>query len=146
MLEGFETHLVTSAARISPVSDESLEGDMLRRHLHQLGVRMHTGVTLTSIEDDAVRGETEFGDPWSLPARGVVLVTQQKSHDALFLELSADPDALAAAGITSLHRVGDAVAPRMPSESVFDGHRLARELESPDPSVPLPFLRERPAL
>ncbi len=32
----------------------------------------------------------------------------------------------------------------MPSEAVFDGHRLARELDGSDPSVPLPYLRERP--
>jgi len=146
VLEGYETHLVTSQPRISPVSDDSLEGDMLRRHLHRLGVRMHTSVTVTAIGADAVRGETEFGDPWTLPALGVVLVTQQKSDDALYLELLADPQALAGAGITSIHRIGDAVAPRMPSEAVFDGHRLAREIESDDPSVPLPFLRERPAL
>ena len=25
-----------------------------------------------------------------------------------------------------------------------DGHRLAREIDSPDPSRPLPYLRERP--
>ncbi len=145
-LEGYETHLVTTGQRISPVSDDSLEGDMLRRHLHGLGVHLHTQVTVTSIAPERVHGEGEFGEPWSLPAQGVVLVTQQRSDDALYLELLADPDGLAAAGITALHRVGDAVAPRMPSESIFDGHRLAREIESPDPSVPLPFLRERPAL
>jgi len=42
--------------------------------------------------------------------------------------------------------IGDAVAPGMPSEAVFDGHRLARELESADPMVPMPWLRERPSL
>ena len=30
------------------------------------------------------------------------------------------------------------------AEAIFDGHRLARELESPDPLVALPYLRERP--
>ena len=28
-------------------------------------------------------------------------------------------------------------------DSVFDGHRLAREIDSPNPAMPLPFIRER---
>jgi dimethylamine/trimethylamine dehydrogenase len=144
--EGWETHLVTTRSQISPVSDESLEGDMLRRHLHRLGVVFHLSVTVTGLDDAGVHGESEYGDPWSLAADGVVLVTQQASDDALHAELMADPAALDAAGITAVHLVGDAVAPRMPSEAVFDGHRLAREIEGADPSVPLPFLRERPTV
>jgi dimethylamine/trimethylamine dehydrogenase len=42
-----------------------------------------------------------------------------------------------------VYRIGDAVAPRLLSEAVFDGHRLAREIDSPDPETPLPYRRER---
>jgi dimethylamine/trimethylamine dehydrogenase len=73
----------------------------------------------------------------------VVLVTQQASEDGLYLELTGDPAALAAAGIGAVYRIGDAVAPRLLSEAIFDGHRLAREIDSPDPAVPLPYRRER---
>ena len=31
----------------------------------------------------------------------------------------------------------------MISEAIFDGHRLAREIDGPDPAVALPFDRER---
>jgi dimethylamine/trimethylamine dehydrogenase len=31
----------------------------------------------------------------------------------------------------------------MISEAIFDGHRLAREIDGPDPAIPLPFDRER---
>jgi dimethylamine/trimethylamine dehydrogenase len=31
----------------------------------------------------------------------------------------------------------------MISEAIFDGHRLAREFDGPDPSIPPPFDRER---
>jgi hypothetical protein len=31
----------------------------------------------------------------------------------------------------------------MISEAIFDGHRLAREIGGPDPTVALPFDRER---
>jgi hypothetical protein len=29
------------------------------------------------------------------------------------------------------------------ASGIFDGHRLAREIDSPDPAIPLPFIRER---
>ena len=32
---------------------------------------------------------------------------------------------------------------RLVVDSVFDGHRLAREIDSPHPEMPLPFIRER---
>jgi len=35
------------------------------------------------------------------------------------------------------------VAPRIIAEAIFDGHRLAREIDSPNPALPLPYLRER---
>ena len=31
------------------------------------------------------------------------------------------------------------------ADAILDGHRLAREIDSPDPAMPLPHLRERPA-
>ena len=145
-LDGFETHLVTPLPVVSPVSDATLEGGFLRRHLHAVGVRAHRGVTVHAFDGSVVSGEDEYGEPWSLPADGLVLVTQQASDDALYRELTGDPDALARNGIRAVYRVGDAVAPRMPSEAVFDGHRLGRELESADPAVPLPYRRERVVL
>jgi len=45
-----------------------------------------------------------------------------------------------------VHLIGDAVAPRIISEAVFDGHRLAREIDRPDPGRPVPYLRETPDL
>jgi dimethylamine/trimethylamine dehydrogenase len=185
--EGFEVTVVTTFAVLSPVSDETLEGDMLRAHLHRAGVRVQHATTITGISAGpaegggpgpaggeggpgpalgegrarpaggegrarpaggeggpwSVLGHDRYGEPWSAGCDGVVLVTQQVSDDSLYLELAARPAALAAAGISALHRVGDAVAPRLLSEAIFDGHRLARELDSPDPAMPVPYRRER---
>jgi dimethylamine/trimethylamine dehydrogenase len=141
--EGFEVHLVTPFPVVSPVSDETLEGEELRHHLHERGVVVHRDVTVTAVGPGLVGGHDEFGEPWSLAASGVVLVTMQVADDALYRELAADPDALRDAGIEGLHRIGDCLAPRMISEAVFDGHRLAMEIESDDPDVALPYARER---
>jgi dimethylamine/trimethylamine dehydrogenase len=143
--------VVTTFAVLSPVSDETLEGEMLRAHLHQAGVRVAHATTITQIAPGPVgghrgpwlvQGRDRYGDPWSAGCDGVVLVTQQASDDRLYLELAGDPAALAAAGIGAVHRIGDAVAPRLLSETIFDGHRLAREIDSPDPATPLPYRRE----
>ncbi len=135
-LEGYDVHLVTSHPVVSPVSDGTLEGDFLRRHLHQAGVRMHTGVTLTDIDAQGVRGETSLGEPWSLAEASVVLVTHRVSDDKLARELRDRG--------MEVHVVGDAMLPSMVSEAVFDGHRLAREIDGPHPDYPLAYLRERP--
>jgi dimethylamine/trimethylamine dehydrogenase len=142
-IEGLEVHLVTSLDVVSPISDLTLEGPMLRQHLHEAGVTMHRGVTVLAVDQGLVTGEDEFEEPWSLEADGLVLVTQQVSDDALYHELASDPAASELAGIEAVYRIGDCVAPRMISEAIFDGHRLAREIDGSDPSVALPFDRER---
>jgi dimethylamine/trimethylamine dehydrogenase len=70
----------------------------------------------------------------------------RRSDDALYRALEADPDALASAGIRGLHRIGDCVVPRLIADAIFDGHRLAREIDEANPAVPLPFIRERRTL
>ena len=144
--EGFEVTVVTTFDVLSPVSDATLEGDMLRAHLHRAGVRVRPATTITGIGPGQVTGHDQHGEPWSAPCDGIVLVTQQVSRDALYLELATGEPALAAAGITGLYRIGDAVAPRMISEAVFDGHRLAREIDAKEPDQPAPYLRERAEL
>lgn len=140
--EGLEVELVTPLDVVSPISDLTVEGPLLRQALHDVGVRMHRGVTITRVEERRVSGEDEFGEPWSLEADGIVLVTQQVSEDALYRGLVADPSALADAGIERVIRIGDCVAPRMISEAVFEGHRLAREIDLPDPMAVRTFDRE----
>jgi len=73
----------------------------------------------------------------------VVLCTQRISDDALYREVKADKARLEQEGIEAVYVIGDASAPRMIVDSVFDGHRLAREIDSPNPAMPLPFIRER---
>jgi dimethylamine/trimethylamine dehydrogenase len=73
----------------------------------------------------------------------VVLATQRLSNDELYHELKSDKAALEREGIEAVYLLGDAAAPRMLVDSIFDGHRLAREIDSPNPAMPLPFIRER---
>jgi hypothetical protein len=53
-------HLVTTYPVVSPISDGTLEGPMLRRHLHEVGVTATRDVTITSFADGKVVGCDEF--------------------------------------------------------------------------------------
>jgi dimethylamine/trimethylamine dehydrogenase len=142
-VDGFSVDFVTSLEDISPFSHETLEQVFLKERLHEVGVRMHRTVRLDRIEAGGVACEDEFGEPVELEADAFVLVTQRLSNDGLYLELKAGADTLADEGIEALDRIGDCVAPRLISEAIFDGHRLAREIDSESPALPLPYLRER---
>jgi dimethylamine/trimethylamine dehydrogenase len=141
--DGFEVELVTCHDLVSPLSDETLEGALLRQHLHDAGIGMRTGVLLTGIQPGHLTARDHLGAPLELEADAVVLVTQRLSNEDLFLSLKKDEDALSAQGIEALYRIGDCVAPRLIAEAVFEGHRLAREIDADDPSIPLPYKRER---
>jgi dimethylamine/trimethylamine dehydrogenase len=142
-LDGLEVVLLTSLAVVAPLCEHTLERELLCERLAGLGVEMRVSTMVGAIGPDAVTAADAFGRAFELGADGVVLVTQRVSDEALYLELAADPAALDAAGVEALYRIGDCVAPRLLADVIFDGHRLAREIDAPDPAVPLPHLQER---
>ena len=133
--EGRQVELVTGYDAIAPFCAETLEDVLIRERLHACGVAMRTSTVLTGIEPGKLTCEDAHGEPLEIAAAGVVLVTQRVSQDALFHELDGRREAV--------FRIGDCVAPRLLAEVVFDGHRLAREIDAEDPEVALPYLRER---
>ena len=138
--QGRRVRLITPFAVVSPVADETMDGTYLRPALREAGVTCTTGVTLRAVDAGHVRCEVS-GETVDFPADSVVLVTYRESDDVLYRELRDRPDDLEDAGISAVYRTGDCVAPRMLHDTVFDGHRLAREFDtSPDPHVPLPAL------
>ncbi|MGI8422251.1 MAG: FAD-dependent oxidoreductase, partial [Gaiellaceae bacterium] len=147
-LEGKKVTLVTQLGTIAPYMHFTLEAPNMHRKLHKLGVEIVPYHVVTAIEPGKVTSahvyDTE-GHTSSWDVDGVVLVTQRRSNEALYRELqdSVGMDALKAEGVTSLYRIGDCEAPRLIADSVFSGHRLAREIDADDPSIPLPYIRER---
>ena len=74
-------------------------------------------------------------------ADAVVLVTQRISQDSLYRELAASrPRCSSRPGSKAVYRAGDCVAPRVLGDAIFDGHRLAREIDgaAPGRAAPLP--------
>jgi dimethylamine/trimethylamine dehydrogenase len=145
---GKRVTFVTSYAEVGPYLFYTLEGVRMNRLLHSLGVELVTHHELEEIAPGRVRGHRIYDEqrPREWACDAVLLCTMRRSRSALYRSLESDPAALAAEGIGALYRIGDCLVPRVAAEAVFDGHRLAREIDSPNPAVPLPFIRERRVL
>jgi dimethylamine/trimethylamine dehydrogenase len=143
--EGKQVSYVTPFETIAPFTEFTLEHAGLNAALRADGVKISTGHFLSQLSE----GTATVSDRWDQAATrevsidSVVLVTQRRSEDSLYRELAARPEALQEAGIEAIYQIGDSVAPAMIAEATFSGHRLAREIDSANPAVPLPFLRER---
>ena len=88
-------------------------------------------------------GRTMSSDLVPLDCDALVLVTTRVSNTELYDGLKARRDEWAENEIGDVYRIGDCHAPRHITNAIFDGHRLAREFDSPHPQYPLPFIRER---
>jgi dimethylamine/trimethylamine dehydrogenase len=144
--EGREVTIATPALQVSQWTDNTLEQRHVQRRLVSLGVEIATQRRLEAIG----AGEVELsclvtGRRETRPAASVVLVTARLPEDALYRDLMAAPEALAAAGIVSVARIGDCLAPATIAAAVYAGHRYARELDAPAPQG-APFARELAAL
>jgi dimethylamine/trimethylamine dehydrogenase len=139
---GAAVRLVTPLVAVAPYLDRTLEGRPVRERLDVLAVEQLADTELVRIEgqESVLR---RYAREFPVPADMVVLVTQRCSNDALLRELRSDVGALEREGVEAVYAIGDCVAPRFIADCVFDGHRLAREIDSPNPARPLPYLRER---
>jgi dimethylamine/trimethylamine dehydrogenase len=140
---GHDVVLITPLVQVSPYLDVTAEGPRLRAQLYKMGVDMRTQTIVTAAEQDSVLLQHDYGTEENLSADALVLVTARLSNATLRDELLADPAALEQEGIEAVYGIGDCIAPRQIGENIFDGHRLAREIDTPNPEVPLPYIRER---
>jgi dimethylamine/trimethylamine dehydrogenase len=144
-LEGYEVSLVTPYDSMAPYTHLTLESPRLNRKLRTLGVKIHSEEIVTRINSGSITTQ----DIWDTTAveeksaDAIVLVTQRRSNDHLYTALDGNRGPVVEAEISGLYAIGDCVSPSLIAESIFSGHRLAREIDSPDPSRPLPFIRER---
>ena len=142
--EGREVLLVTPFPDIGPYMDHTGERVYMEKTLYDLGVSVATSRILTKLDRDAVLGRhVRLGaveEEWSTDS--VLLVTRRLSDVQLYRSLLNATDQWAKEGIKGVYRIGDCVAPLMVLDAVYEGHRLAREIDSPDPATPLPYIRE----
>ena len=165
--QGKQVTIVTHHGAVAPMTDYTLEGPNLRRMMQEKGIVQRVNQWLEGVEagDDRVRlrlynpnrdgyqrtTAPRTGEP---PRRkgteteiidcdSVVLCTARRANDELYNALVARRDEWASNGLRGVYRAGDCLAPRYLLDAIFDGHRIAREFESPDPQRPKAILCER---
>lgn len=144
---GKRVTILTPFANLAPFMFFTGEAFRVNRELRAQGVTVIPSHILGEITPEGLHGQNVWAPEtvrWGADA--VVLVTQRQPQDALYHELMADPERLAAEEIEAVYRIGDCLAPRTIAENIFDGHRLAREIDTDDPATPLPYIRELPAV
>jgi dimethylamine/trimethylamine dehydrogenase len=141
---GKRVTFVTPLANVAPFMAFTGEFGPVNVSLRERGAEIALQHTLAQIAPGAMRGASVWGGEAGWDADAAVLVTQRESVDGVYRELTSDAARLEREGIEAVYRIGDCLAPRLPADSIFEGHRLAREIDSPDPAVALPYLRELP--
>jgi dimethylamine/trimethylamine dehydrogenase len=144
--QGKQVRVVTPFASFAQYMFFTGEAFRVNRELRAEGVEIVPAHVVSEIVDGGAKGQSVWApaaESWEADA--IVLVTQREPIDGVYSELIAERGRWESEGIEAVHRIGDCVAPRLIADCIFDGHRLAREIDSRRPSVPLPFVRETPA-
>jgi dimethylamine/trimethylamine dehydrogenase len=140
---GHSVTYVTPAGHASAWTIMSNEQPQIHRALHAAGVPLHTLTRVTAFEPGEVTLANQFTNATtSLECRSLVIVGARFGDDTLHAELTARTAQLSAAGIQSVTRIGDALAPGAIVHAVYSGHRFARELDA-DPAALL-YRRDAP--
>ena len=138
---GHEVELVSPFADIANRAHQDGVSFALRGEILAAGGRLRPSLMLAAVAGGGATFVDEALHETEVDCDAIVLMTRRASDDALFMALHGMPQRRAQEGIEALYRIGDCAAPQDLAEAIFSGHRLAREIDSPDPSVALPALR-----
>ena len=130
---GCAVTLVTPASDIGAFQKDTLEYRFNVARLRDLGAAMVTHHAVVAGGAGTLRlAHVATGQEMELAAATVVPVTARAPVDGLYHALAGDGAALKAAGIETLARAGDCLAPGAIVHAVYAGHRFARELGLPE--------------
>lgn len=124
-----EVVFVTPAESPAAWTVNTLEFPYIQRRLRELEVEIVAAHNLVGFDG----GRATLVDVWSgrtreLACGSVLSVTSRLPNDGLYQDLATREVDWEAAGIKSVHVIGDALAPGAIVHAVYSGHRLAREL------------------
>lgn len=135
---GKEVIFVTPSPIVSPWSERTLEQDRIQRRLIEKNVRIMPLLTLTGMSDDAVTLACIYsGETREIACATLVLVTSRTPNDAVWKDLSAMKEQWRDAGIKTVTRIGDCLAPSLIAMAVYSGHSFARNIEFEVPPEPM---------
>jgi dimethylamine/trimethylamine dehydrogenase len=141
--DGHAVTLVTPESRVSAWSLYTSDQSGTQGRLIELGIQILVSHALDGFDGGEARLACVFsGRRIVRSVNSLMLVTARLPEDALYHQLTRQPDALQAKGIASVTRIGDCLAPGTLASAVYCGHRYARELDEPA-AGDVPFRRER---
>jgi len=130
-IAGHDVTLVTPAAEPCIWTQQTDEHHLLAPHLHEIGVKVIVSHNLCRFDGESVDLEFAYrGEHQTLQCRTLVLTTSRTPNRALYDELMQDGEGLQAAGIGSVKRIGDCLAPGLTADAVYGGHQYAQELDA----------------
>jgi dimethylamine/trimethylamine dehydrogenase len=128
---GHRVAYVTPAGHASAWAIMTNEQPQVHRALANSGVTLHTLSRVAAFKPGVLTLASQFTDKETHLACGsLVIVGARLPNDALYHELAGRAEDLANAGIASVTRIGDALAPGAIVHAVYSGHRYARELDA----------------
>jgi dimethylamine/trimethylamine dehydrogenase len=161
-ISGKQVTYVCDASDVAEYGVFTMESGNNKRMLFEKGIKTYCNHWVESINPGRVRltylykfgtdllgpssgavPRRDNGGDFDLDIDSVILVTSRYSDDRLWRELKSRQGEWARHDVQGVFRVGDCKAPAQVNQAMWDAHRLAREFDSPDPSRPLPWIRER---
>jgi len=143
-LEGHEVTLVTTAPEVSPWTHNTLEQHRIQARVLELGIRVITSHNISRVGYSEIDINCVYSDKAGIvAASSVVMVTSRQPNNELHLSLGEDSSRLADSGIGSVISIGDCLSPSTIASAVYEGHRVAREMDAPPEDPDMPFRREK---
>lgn len=145
--DGHAVTLVTTASKVSSWTENTLEQHRIQARVLELGIEVVTAHTIAQIHADEVECACVFTNHLrTVTAGSVVMVTSRQPDNQIYLTLRENPEKLALAGIRSVAAIGDCNNPSTIATAIYEGHRVARELDAAPVDPDMPFRREQIAL
>ena len=140
--QGCQVDFVSTKGNVAEWTRHTEEQSRIQSSLINMGVHIMPSRNLKAFDGNRVTLECVYtGSEEEMQIDGLVMITARAPNDELYYELASQTDALSAAGIKSLARIGDCLAPGIIASAVYSGHKFAREFDEPDPED-VPFKRE----
>ena len=106
------------------------EQPYVHRALHERNIDVATQMLLKDFDGSSARLENIFtGAAQTRDVRSVVIVGHRQPRDGVYHDLLARQAEFADAGIKSVERIGDALAPGAIVHAVYSGHQYAQQLD-----------------
>ncbi|MDI7864243.1 NAD(P)-binding protein [Rhizobiaceae bacterium n13] len=139
---GRQVVFVTPQAQVASWSVHTLEQGRIQARLIELDVRIIPSASLAGRTRDTLQIACVYsGRTRSIECATLVPVTARLPDEALWLELKARANECADAGIRSVTRLGDCLAPGLIAAATYSGHDYARGYGAAPATDDVPFLR-----